>query len=374
MRKKIILIAVLGFFLSVISAMAGNVQVKQIIYADAGDGFVTFGNNVGIWDAVHDATTCGGGIGSEAGYTSEIAGALTRKTSTAMFLITRGFLSFGTSILPDSVDVTELKLYLFGSWKSDQDNDGQAYVSIIANTTQSSAEALVCEDYNQCGAVDNPALAHDVSENIDIGNWSTVGYNIFNLNSVGRSSVNTTGNTYFGMREGHDIEDSAIVGSNVMSGAYFYTSEHSGVDQDPYLEITYVCDESVAPLIGGTVISVTPVEGSDPPANPCPFLGVLGSDTSSSASASSSVKSAILGMVDNAPVACIRDLSDNSYITSLSFFNDAWIPSPNIPIRFGTDSNGSLVVVVSAYNTQTGEKRIQGKYLDGSEYCNYPLP
>lgn len=43
----------------------------------------------------------------------------------------------------------------------------------------------------------------------------------------------------------------------------YCSAEHSTSEYRPYLETVYLCDESVAPYVGGNVISVTPTSGSN---------------------------------------------------------------------------------------------------------------
>lgn len=132
----------------------------------------------------------------------------------------------------------------------------------------------------------------------------------------------------------------------------------------------------------GVFSTETPITASsnpDPEPEPepvasCPFTEVLGSDASTQDfTGSGGIESASIGLVEGVPTVCVKNLGDDSFIASLTF-NATWTLSPNTPIRVGADDNNQLVVLVYTYKESTGEKKVQGKYLDGSEYCNRTLP
>lgn len=72
---------------------------------------------------------------------------------------------------------------------------------------------------------------------------SSADLSIIPLNATGRSWVSKTSVTKLGLREGHDVIDSAFTSSSTTSAQYNYlyfrSSEYSGFTSDPYLEVTY---------------------------------------------------------------------------------------------------------------------------------------
>lgn len=105
----------------------------------------------------------------------------------------------------------------------------------------------------------------------------------------------------------------------------------------------------------------------------CPFNTIIGSDVANADyTGTGGPEVATLGLVSGSITACVKNVTDNSFITSLTFFDSTWTPTPNVAIRTGS-VNGSLVIFVTAYN-QSGTKKIIGKYLNGNEYCNRTLP
>lgn len=209
-------------------------------YAGTGDGHV-YKSNVN-WDTTHDGVE-----GSGAYYTGvyEEIGSRWLGYSVNSFNITRAFLPFNTSGLDDDAEILSaiLKLYVYSVGNGD--DDGYDWINVV-QTSQADTASLVLEDYDQCGAINNPT---EGSTRKDLTTDFTLNaYNTFELNAIALNWIKKTvadSYTLLGLREGHDALDHPI--KNGLPGDYiiynnfidFYTSERTGTSQDPYLEVTY---------------------------------------------------------------------------------------------------------------------------------------
>ncbi len=141
--------------------------------------------------------------------------------------------------------------------KTNTDNDGTDFLT-VTQTSQATHTVLANADYDQCGAISNPTEGVDSGQRKDITSVTTSAYLIFTLNSTGMGWIKksgqasactaTTGVTCLGVREGHDVTNSAIisgfdvVAENLVS---LSSSEHTGTSQDPYLSVTYSTGQPV---------------------------------------------------------------------------------------------------------------------------------
>ena len=188
------------------------------------------------WDTAHDATS---GSGASATFSYLLTGPA---KSTASYVIYRSFLPFDTSQIPDNATVTSASLNVFPQSITNHDNDGDDFITVV-QASQASAAALSIDDFDQAGSIDNPTEGIDLSERKDLTNIITGKYLTFNFNANGRNWVSKTGATKLGLREGHDVIDSAFISSSATSTRYNYFSifsgEYTGTTQDPYLTVTY---------------------------------------------------------------------------------------------------------------------------------------
>ena len=128
----------------------------------------------------------------------------------------------------------------------------------VVQTSPASNTALVNNDYDQAGAVNNP---DEGSTRLDLGSWSTSGYNNFLLNATGTTWISTTGVTKLGLREGHDALDTAPSApsppdNNIAQG---YFVDQTGSSNDPKLVV-----EHSGSLVGGPAGDYGPlVENGD---------------------------------------------------------------------------------------------------------------
>lgn len=208
-------------------------DITTSYYAGSGDGLVAQFDASWDWDAVHDDVS-GTAFGSEQGGNS----GCTAVNASTMFVIYRAFLPIDTSGLPNDAEIQSaiLKIYALSSYYLD--NDVQAYLGIV-QTSQASPTALADVDYDQCGAVHSPTLG---ANTIRLENLTINDYNDFILDATGRSWIKKKAGdpyTMLGIREGHDIEDLAILQGEYDNYSGISFSERTGTSQDPYLSITY---------------------------------------------------------------------------------------------------------------------------------------
>lgn len=224
------------------TTLAGGATTVRF-YSSAGDGFVTNTVASGAWDSIHNALT-----GTSANYTGTYfyAGANLPPTWVE---VSRGFLPFDTSGLPDNAVINSASLNIYAQSKLDGDNDGNDF-EVAVHSSQANPIQLSIDDFDQCGPIHS---APEGSSRVDITNISTSAYTAFPINSTGLSWISKTGYTLFGIREGHDILDDVIAGFNRVQ---FYTSEQTGTAQDPYLEVTYTIGTDTTPPAAPTGLAV----------------------------------------------------------------------------------------------------------------------
>jgi RHS repeat-associated protein len=207
-------------------------------YPTAGDGHVY--NQRSTWGLAHDGTTGSGS--SHTGSTMEVKSG---KYSSS-YVISRSFLPFDTSSLPDDAVVTDAKLKVYVAAKENGDNDGEDFVTVI-QSSQPSVTSLAAADFDLAGGVTNPAEGVDEAGRKDIGDVPANAYLAFSLNEAGRSWVSLTGPTKLGLREGHDVLNQAYVsGTTSYNKLTVRSREYAGTTYDPVLEVTYTSSPPVA--------------------------------------------------------------------------------------------------------------------------------
>ncbi|MFN8485160.1 MAG: choice-of-anchor Q domain-containing protein [Anaerolineae bacterium] len=151
--------------------------------------------------------------------------------------LSRGYLVFDTSALPDNAVISGASVYVYVTSKTLSKNDGNAFVSLVQGA-QASTSSLTTADYNKAGnAITNPT---EGSNRVTLSAIGAGAYAKWNLNASGLGWLSTTGPTKLALREGHDIVN-AWPSFTAGQGNYIsaYLSEQSGTSQDPYIEITY---------------------------------------------------------------------------------------------------------------------------------------
>jgi hypothetical protein len=145
--------------------------------------------------------------------------------------ITRAFMLFDTSSLgSDEIDVATLSLHDNPTEAGPlyQDNDSQAYLNVYAATPASNT-ALVDDDFDQVGSTTfATAIRLDVLNDND--------YSTFTLNSTGIAAIDQNGVTKLSVREGHDVENTAIANSstNQLNAS---AADKAGTTEDPMLVV-----------------------------------------------------------------------------------------------------------------------------------------
>ena len=166
----------------------------------------------------------------------------------AKFVIYRGHIYFDTSSIgaTDTIDSATLSLYADST--QDDDNDAQAYISIVSvkGNTIGSDTAVANGDFNDF----NTTEMHATGERKDITSISTSAYTVWTLNTTGLATIarsgesiptgGTAGITYFGVREGHDNANSAIAsGGNTTNKMNPRSADYSGTSSDPKLVVEH---------------------------------------------------------------------------------------------------------------------------------------
>jgi len=207
-------------------------NTTSTFYSSAGDGRVQ--SVSGNWNTAHDGTT-----GSAATAGSSWFGVLSY--SDGNYYISRAFFPFDTSAIDDGDTINSANFSFYSSGElNDDENDGDDWISVI-QTDQPSDTSLTTADYNNCGAIDNPDEAVDSSERLDLTSASSETRFDFDFNTTGKNWINKTGYTKLGMREGHDIIDSAVTtgGATKKSNIGFYGSDETGTSKDPKLVVEH---------------------------------------------------------------------------------------------------------------------------------------
>jgi len=227
--------------------LLGQRVLAETFWSGAGDGEAL--KNGANWSTAHSATE------GSVDYNSSTASAYISKSSYSTFVISRTFLPVDTSVLPDNALVTSVVLNIYVTGVQDDNNDGKDFVTVV-KTSQDSDTSLTGDDFDQCGDISNPIEGIDISERKDFTTLSTNQYLAFNFNSIGISWISTVGYTKLGLREGHDVLNTATPdsGSQDENSIGFYTSERTDTSQDPYLEITYeTTNPTTIKIDGGTI-------------------------------------------------------------------------------------------------------------------------
>lgn len=130
-------------------------------------------------------------------------------------------LPFVTSALGSGATVTATTLHVFATAKANGVNDGADYIAVVAGDAS----------FTGFGST-------SLANQIDIGTITTSAYNVFTLTAGGIATINKTGTTNLGLREGHDLGGS-ITANVTGNSVTISTSEQTGTTQDPFLTITY---------------------------------------------------------------------------------------------------------------------------------------
>lgn len=147
--------------------------------------------------------------------------------------ISRGFLFFNTSSIPDDAIITSATLYLY-PWIN-YSGDAQDLVVTQGTTSTYPHDPLDIGDYSASNYSGDGGRISSTS-------WTTGDYETLSLNSTGLSWINISGGTKLVFRSSMDIDNSESVAN---SEFVIYMSEQDGTDKDPYLSVTYTTFPSV---------------------------------------------------------------------------------------------------------------------------------
>lgn len=204
-----------------------------------------------VWDTVHDATS-----GTENARDNTVSNDVSTGffTSISSWEIIRYIVLFDTSVLPDGDTISAANLQLFEEDTINNDNDTLDYLTVVQSSPASNT-AIVQDDYDQVGNIDNPTEAIDAGSRIDYGSISAGAYNTFTFNATGIAFIDKAGITKLGVREGHDAEDMEY--DNGLGGSTFNlfklsAAETAGTTQDPKLTVTHSAIDTIINIKPGT--------------------------------------------------------------------------------------------------------------------------
>ncbi|MFH0892340.1 MAG: hypothetical protein V1867_06185 [Candidatus Falkowbacteria bacterium] len=235
-------------FLALVFIFAGNVSADDVIvvqkfYAGSGDGRV-YRVYESSWQAAHDASSGNGCPYNESNSASPFS-----YNAASGYYVGRSFYPFDTYIIPDDASIVSSSIYVFVPGINNDKNDS---VDVVQSTSASTS-SLSNSDYTQTGIVSGGSLAMTAM---------TAGqYNEWALNETGLGWINKTGYSKLAMRCESDRTNTAPT-FGTQPGITVYWSEQNGTDQDPYLLVTYVCDENDVPE-SDDIISVTSAYQAD---------------------------------------------------------------------------------------------------------------
>jgi len=156
--------------------------------------------------------------------------------------LSRSFLMFDTSGLPDDCIIASTTLSMYGRSNSKEDGMGLGNnfdVNIFSATTGSNT-SITTDDYDEVGTT-------AFSTAINYSNLSVSGYNDWVLNTSGLSNISTTGISKFSTcSDYYDRTDNAPPASPPAdcTTISFYSSEQEGLSCDPKLTVTYIIEDT----------------------------------------------------------------------------------------------------------------------------------
>lgn len=112
-------------------------------------------------------------------------------------------------------------------------NDQYSYVQVVS-ADPIDIDNLAIEDFQLIN------VNLQGSETVSVSTMVQGTYTAFPLNSTGLSWINKEGYTNFGLAFGYDIENVCKPVDSDLLQIVFYSKRNNGVDNDPYLEITYI--------------------------------------------------------------------------------------------------------------------------------------
>lgn len=197
-----------------------------------GDGLVDrFGTS---WSAIHDAS-----VGTSVN-TAGTDAFVRIGNDYGTLRLSRAFLPFDTSAIPDDAIITAVRLKVYVTGISDAVNDGNDWVTVVT-ATQPSVTALTTSDFTRAGAITNPVELLEPAQRKDLSNVSNNQWLTFTLNASSTALVSKTGPTKLALRLGHDVLNVPFTGEFLQSNTLIFSAgERSGTDFDPSLEVEWM--------------------------------------------------------------------------------------------------------------------------------------
>jgi len=218
-----------------VEVIQNRIEITKKFYVGAGDGFARelHGGGVNRSDLVE-----GQGNGAWQNQTmNTVVGFKADQSTNKWEWIHRGIFPIDTSCLPDSATIVSATFYVYGG---DKDNglDSNMVVNVYSADPVSTS-SLEAGDYDSLGST-------AYSTAIAYANLSISGYNSWSFNSDGRNYISKTGYTSLGLRDAaYDVANSSptwVSAERTQFSCYF--ADETGTSKDPYLEITYICDDT----------------------------------------------------------------------------------------------------------------------------------
>lgn len=152
---------------------------------------------------------------------------ITYATLTASFWITRSFLFFDTSTLPDTAQIVNAQLQIYAEIKNKTSSIAHPFIQLTRGRQR---DPVVIEDWG----AQNPET--DILAQIHLDDVVIGSYNDLPLNQDGRNHISLTGVTRYCLRQQMDVENFVpFLGTNELA----YHSQQKGVGFLPVLHVQY---------------------------------------------------------------------------------------------------------------------------------------
>jgi len=190
------------------------------------DGWVA-NQNIADWSTARSASSA-----NTVNDSDTYVNALNNYAGVPNYYIYRGYFLFYTSSLCTEAIISSAIFSSNAGYKYDNDNSVYGFTVIVSSNPTSNA-GLVVGDYSKIGST-------ELSSRLDNTNLVLNVYNDYVFNTDGNNTISKTGITKLGLREGHDLLNSAPPEpADSYNGPQFKSAENSGTSQDPKLVVTY---------------------------------------------------------------------------------------------------------------------------------------
>lgn len=155
----------------------------------------------------------------------------------------RTILTFDTSDLPDTADISAVTLSIYGFGKSD--TAGWTPNINVYSASPASNTNIVAGDYDSLGTIaycDTP---------ITYSGWSTSTWNTWTLNAAGIAAISTTGITQLGLRNAnYDVANISPTWASGITATIVGILAEGGAEYAPKLTVTYTEGGTSVPTVG----------------------------------------------------------------------------------------------------------------------------